>query len=273
MKQASINGARIEYEVIGEGEPVLFLHGVLLGDSFRPMLAEPGVGDGHRCILSHRRGYAGSTPGPAEDSIAEAAADARALLDHLGVDRAHVVGHSYGGVVALQLALDAPERVRSLALVEAALLVGPDEEKYRNALKRNIEAFSEADAEAIVDEFIGARWPGYRPTLDRHLPSAFDQAVLDAKTVFQGELPGLLHWRFGEADARRVTQPVLSILGGDSDAIGRRFGDAHRWLLATLPNAGEVVLLGMTHLPQMQDPSLTAAALVAFWARHPIPVA
>ena len=78
-----------------------------------------------------------SRPGPAADSVVEAAADARALLDHLGIDRAHVVGHSYGGCVALQLALDAPRMVRSLALVEAALLVGPKAGAYRDALKRN----------------------------------------------------------------------------------------------------------------------------------------
>ncbi len=269
MQTAGINGAEIEYEVVGpgEGEPVLFL----LGDSFRPVTAESGVADSHRCILYHRRGYVGSTPGPAADSILEAAADARALLEHLSIDLVHVVGHSYGGVVALRLALDAPEMVHSLALVEAALLVGPKEQAYRDALKRNIEQFDEADAETIVDEFIGARWPNYRPTLDRLLPGVFDQAVADSPTVFLAELPGLLRWPFGEAEARRITQPTLSILGGDSDALGRRFGDAHRFLLAHLPNAEEVVLPGMTHLPQLQDSALTAAALIDFWARHPMP--
>ncbi len=270
MELARINGAEIEYEISGTGEPVLFLHGVLLGDSFRPVLSEPGVANRHRCILYHRRGYIGSRPGPSADSIAEAAADCRALLHHLDVERVHVVGHSYGGVVALRLALDAPEMVHSLSLLEAALLVGPDERAYRDALRRNIARFDEADAEAIVDDFIGARWPGYRPVLDRLLPGAFDQAVADASTVFEGELPGLLHASFGDLEAKRVIQPTLSILGGDSDAIGRRFGDAHRMLLASLPNAEEVVLPGMTHLPQMQGPHVTAEALTSFWARHPI---
>ena len=270
MDLVSINGADIEYEVSGNGEPVLYLHGVLLGDSFRPVLAEPGVAGGYRSIVYHRRGYAGSTPGPAADSIGEAAADGRALLCHLSIERAHVVGHSYGGAVALQLALDAPETVHSLALLEAALLVGPNEQVYRDALARNVEQFSDADAGSIVDEFIGARWPGYRPVLDRHLPGAFEQAVADSGTVFQGELPGLQRWPFGETEARRITQPTLSILGGDSDAIGRRFGDAHRMLLASLPNAEEAVLPGTTHLPQMQDPQATAEALVAFWSRHPL---
>ncbi len=269
METAYINGAEIEYDVTGNGDPVLFLHGVLLGDSFRPMLAEPGVADSYRCITWHRRGYTGSRPGANADGVAEAAADARAVLEHLGIARAHVVGHSYGGCVALQLALDAPEMVHSLALVEAALLVGPKEQAYRDALERNVSAFDPGDAEAFVDEFIGARWPDYRPILDRALPGAFEQAVADATTVFEGELPGLGRWSFGETEARTIDQPTLSILGGDSDAIGRRFGDAHRWLLATLPNVEEIVLPGMTHLPQMQDPGVTAAAITNFWSRHP----
>jgi pimeloyl-ACP methyl ester carboxylesterase len=271
METASINDAEIEYDVTGAGEPVLLLHGVLLGDSFRPMLAEPGVADSHRCITWHRRGYAGSRPGPGTDSVTEAAADARALLEHLGIDRAHVVGHSYGGCVALQLALDAPEMIHSLALIEAALLVGPKEHAYRDALERNVAAFDPGDAEAFVDEFIGARWPDYRPILDWALPGAFQQAVADARTVFEGELPGLGRWSFGEAEAQTIERPTLTILGGDSDAIGRRFGDAHRWLLATFPNAEEVVLPGMTHLPQMQDPAATANAISGFWARHRMP--
>ena len=270
MQTSRINGAEIEYEVIGDGEPVLFLHGVLLGDSFQPMLAEPGMADSHRCITWHRRGYAGSRPGPSFDSVEEAAADARALLEHLGIGRAHVVGHSYGGCVALQLALDAPERVHSLALVEAALLAGPSEQAYRDALQRNVQAFDPGNAAAFVDEFIGARWPGYRPVLDAELPGAFEQAVADASTVFEGELPGLGRWSFDEAAARTINLPTLTILGGDSDAIGRRFGDAHRWLLATLPNADEVVLPGMTHLPQMQDPAFVAGAISRFWTAHPI---
>lgn len=274
METARINGARIEYRVTGAGEPVLFFHGVLLSDAFQPMLAEPGVADSHQCITWRRRGYAGSRPRPSTDSIAEAAADGRALLDLLGIERAHVVGHSYGGCVALQLALDAPERVHSLALVEAALLVGPQEDAYRASLERNVAAFAAGgNPEGFVDEFIGARWPNYRETLDRELPGAFAQAVADAKTVFVGELPGLGRWRIDEVTAATIAQPTLSILGGDSDAIGRRFGDAHRWLLATLPNAEEVVLPGMTHLPQMQDPQATAAAITHFWAHHPMSVA
>ncbi|HEX2339337.1 MAG TPA: alpha/beta fold hydrolase [Vicinamibacterales bacterium] len=70
----------------------------------------------------HRRGYAGSSPVRPPFSLSQQAADCRALLGHLRVERTHVVGHSSGGSIALQLALDAPEVVHSLVLLEPALL-------------------------------------------------------------------------------------------------------------------------------------------------------
>jgi pimeloyl-ACP methyl ester carboxylesterase len=193
------------------------------------------------------------------------------LLRHLGIERAHVVGHSYGGAVALQLALDSPDVTHSLALLEPALMVGESATGYRASLARNIERFLDVGAAVVVDEFLQARWPGYSADLDRVLPGAFAQAVTDAETTFVCDLPGLLDWRFGEADARRVGQPVLSVLGGASDALWPRFGETHRQLLAWLPRAEEFVLPGATHFLQMEDARGMAEALTAFWARHPLP--
>ena len=56
--------------------------------------------------------------------IGQQVADARALLRHLGITRAHIAGHSYGAAIALQWALDAPDEVQSLALLEAPLFCG-----------------------------------------------------------------------------------------------------------------------------------------------------
>ena len=85
--------------------------------------------------------------------------------------------------------------------------------------------------------FYSARWPGYRATLDRVLPGAFAQALADAGTWFEREASGQLAWRFGEAEVRRISQPTLSVLGGESDARWSRFGETHRLLLAWLPHA------------------------------------
>jgi pimeloyl-ACP methyl ester carboxylesterase len=271
MDRAKIDGAELAYDVAGAGEPVVCVHGALIADAFRPLLAAPGLADRYRLIHYHRRGYGGSShpPGPAD--VARQAADCRGLLRHLGVARAHVVGHSYGGVVALQLALDAPEVAHSLALLEPALAVGASAQAYRASLAAGAQRYREAGAAVAVEEFLRARWRGDRAALERAVPGAVAQAVADAGTSFEGELPGLLGWRFGEAEARRVGQPALSVLGGESDAFGPRFGEAHRLLLAWLPQAEGAVLPGTTHLMHLEDPRGLAAALAAFWARHPLP--
>ncbi len=268
MNRTSLDGAELEYEDSGTGEPVVFIHGAFIADTFRPLLAEPSLAGRYRLILYHRRGYAGSSRASGLVSVARQAADCRALLHHLGVERAHVVGHSYGGDVALQLALDTPSVVHSLALVEPGLMVGASAQDYRESLERGVERYHEAGAEVVVDEFLQARWPGYRAALDRVLPGAFAQAVADAETWFEREASGQLAWRFGEAQARRISQPTLSVLGGESDVLWSRFGETHRLLLAWLAHGEGCILPDTTHFMQIQNPRGMAEALADFWTRH-----
>ena len=270
MELAVLDEIALEYEVSGEGEPVAFIHGSFIADAFRPLLTEldlPGLASSHRLVSYHRRGYAYS--GRSEDlvSIEQQAADCRALLHHLGIERAHVVGHSFGGAVALQLALDAPDLVQTLALFEPALAFGAGEQAYRDSLAGAIQRFREAGAAVVVDEFMEARWPGYRAPLEKALPGAIDQAVDNAAFAFESELPGLLVWHFGEEEARRIDNPVLSLLGGESDALWPRFGETHRALLDWM-KAEEVILPGTTHFGQVENPHDMAEGLAAFWERH-----
>jgi pimeloyl-ACP methyl ester carboxylesterase len=271
LERARIDGAELEYEVSGRGEPAVFIHGAFIADTFRPLLAEPSLAGHYRLILYHRRGYAGSSLASEPVSVARQAADCRALLRHLGVERAHVVGHSYGAIVALQLALDTPSVAHSQVLLEPGLMVGAGAQGYREALARGVERYREAGAAVVVDEFLQARWPGYRATLDRVLPGAFAQAVADAGTWFEREASGQLGWHFGEAEVRRISQPTLSVLGGESDALWSRFGETHRLLLAWLPHAEGFVLPGATHFMQIENPRAMAEVLAAFWARHRLP--
>ena len=112
----------LEYEVAGnpDGEAVLFMHAGT-ATAFVPLMQEPALADRYRLVRYHRRGYAGSDGFDGEASIERHVHDAVALLDHLGIERAHVVGHSGSGVIALQLALDAPQVVQSLVLEEPAI--------------------------------------------------------------------------------------------------------------------------------------------------------
>ena len=126
MEHAKANGVELQYEVVGSGETMLLIHGAHLADALQPLVAEPALERFQR-LRYHRRGLGGSTypvdAGPT--SVAVQAKDAVGLLDHLGVDRAHLVGHSLGGAIALEVAAQYPTRVASLVLLEPAFLATP----------------------------------------------------------------------------------------------------------------------------------------------------
>lgn len=269
MDTAVVDGVTLEFEVRGAGEPVVFIHGALIADTFRPMLTEPSLAKGYQLVLYHRRGYEGSSPVAGAIGLAEQAADCRAVLRRLGVTHAHIVGHSYGGCIALQFALDYPAVVHSLALIEPALAVGTTSEAYRNALVQGQQRFRKQPAADVVDGFLHARWgAGYsRAAVDGIVPGAFAQAVRDAATWFESEVSGWLDWHFGEPEAKRITQPALAVLGGDSNALWSRFGEVQDLLLRWIPRAEGVLIPATTHFLQMQEPAATAEALARFFMR------
>ncbi len=274
-QRAIVDGAELEYVVRGIGEPILLIHGAFLANAFDPLVAESALAGRYRVISYHRRGFVGSTPARGEASIARQAADARALLDHLGVAQAHIVGHSYGGCVALQLALDSPDMVHSLALLEPALFAVPAAERwFAEVGAPSIAHYETGDAAAAVTTFLrGVFGPRAYDSLDRVLPGALEQAVADADTFFLTDLPGMQAWRFGSEEARRIPQPVLGVLGADSDTVTPLFGQGHALLRNLVPQTEPFVLPGATHALQVMNPRGMAEGLAAFFARHPLATA
>ena len=135
MERADVTDTTLEYAVTGTGEPVMCIHGAFIADTFQPLLAEPSLSRRYQLITYHRRGYGGSSRAPGLTSIAQQAADCRALLAHLGVERAHVVGHSFGG--ASPCSSRWTPRRRPLAGPDrTGLMVGASAEAYREALAR-----------------------------------------------------------------------------------------------------------------------------------------
>jgi pimeloyl-ACP methyl ester carboxylesterase len=109
-------GMRIAYDVVGKGPPVLFIQGVgVPGEGWRPQL--DGLADRYTCAWFDNRGLGGSSPVTGALTVRDCVEDAVAVLDALGWSKAHIVGHSLGGIIAHQLALDAPNRVRTLSLL------------------------------------------------------------------------------------------------------------------------------------------------------------
>jgi pimeloyl-ACP methyl ester carboxylesterase len=272
VNRAVVDGIALAYEEAGAGDAVVCIHGAFVADAFQPLLTEPRLTDDYRIVSYHRRGYGASDPADGPVTLAEQAADCRRVLTHLGIRRAHVVGHSFGGAVALRLALDAPKLVGTVALLEAGLLIGRSADLYRQGLLDTLVRYREVGARAAVDEFFRLRWPAYAEHLDRTLPGAFEQAVADAATCFEVDLPGALASELGEAEARRVAQPALVVLGATSAALHPRFEETYRLLLEWLPRGEGAVIPGLSHFLQLEDPTAVAAALGAFLDRRPFTV-
>ena len=109
-------GCQLAYEVRGSGPPVLLIQGVgVHGSGWKPQVDE--LASHYTCLSFDNRGIGRSQPGGASLTVEEMAQDALALLDAEGWPTAHVIGHSLGGLVAIQLALAARDRVRSLSLL------------------------------------------------------------------------------------------------------------------------------------------------------------
>lgn len=116
--------ADIAYEVTGTGDPVLLIMG-FMADARMWAMQTPALAPHHTVVTFDNRGVGNSSVPPGPYTMAQMAADAIAVLDDAGIERAHVVGISMGGAIAQHVALAAPDRVRSLTL--AATWCEPNE--------------------------------------------------------------------------------------------------------------------------------------------------
>lgn len=270
MQHARVNGVDLEYEVAGSGEPVLLISPVV-ADGFLPLVSERALAARYQLITYHKRGWAGSTHTPPPVSIADHAADAAGLLEHLGVSRAHVAGHSSGAAVALQLALDHSEIVHTLALLELSLLSVPSGAEFLKKAGPAFEAYAAGQHEAALAAFMsavsGLEWEACRAVLDTRVPGAIPQAIKDVDTFFGIELPALGAWTFGAEQAAAILQPVLSVRGSDTEPL---WIEVAGLLRVWLRQVEDCTIEGAGHLLHMQRPEPVAQCIAAFFSRHPL---
>ena len=187
--------------------------------------------------------------------------DAVALLEHLEVDRAHLVGHSSGGSIALEIASRHPTRVSSLVLLEPELLMAPSGAAFIDLVTPLVGRYEGGDAESAVHGFlalVGDR--DWRTAIERTVPGGVAQAVNDAATFFGSELPAVSDWTFGPEQATAITCPVLSVLGAKTSPL---FVGGHELLHAWFPQCHDADIPGAGHLLQMEAPGPVATAIAA----------
>jgi pimeloyl-ACP methyl ester carboxylesterase len=273
LQRASVNGTTLAYSIYGLGEPVVCIHGSILADAFLPLVAQPALVDRYQLIIYHRRGYGSSARATGPATLVDHAADCCALLDALGIKRAHVMGHSYGATTALQVALAAPSVAHSLVLLEPALFAVPSAAQFAQQVAQPAgRAYEAGDIAQAVDTFLrGVGGEHYRAAIERALPAGAWERALDAFDAFY-HVDALGGWQFTRDEAARLTQPALAVLGAESGSVLAMFPEVQRLLLEWLPNAEGYVLPHATHLLQLMNPQDLATAAAAFWSRHAIAV-
>lgn len=234
MPMQSVNGTRLHYEEHGSGGPILCIHGagssaIAWADAAKE-LARLG-----RVITYDRRGCARSErPVPYErTSVAEQTDDAAVLLDALAATPAVVIGRSYGGMMAVDLAIRYPELVRALVLLEpdASRELAPAAVAWVEPVTRRLRKVAtnlgvDAVVEALITEVAGEdAWASFPDEVRRTL-SGNGPAIL-------AELEG--EWLDADTAAiAAIEQPTLVVMATDSPP---EFHQASEALAKTIPNA------------------------------------
>lgn len=248
----------VTYEERGQGTALVFLHGIG-GDAacWRPQLE--AFGERFRAIAWNMPGYRESAP-LAEMTFPALADALLGLLDQLGIERAHLVGHSMGGMIAQEVAARCPERLLSLTLVATSAAFGrPDGEWQRDFLESRLGPLDRGRAMADLAPAVVAGMIGETPD-----PAGVTQAVRSLSAVPAATYRAALHCLL--TFERRATLPSLRVrtllLAGERDQVAppalmqrmaARVVGAH---FSTLARAG--------HLVNLEQPATFNRALTDF---------
>lgn len=279
-QRAKVSNAELRYAVLGEGEPVLFIHGTSIADSLiTPMRFFPALFEDYKLISYYRAGYNGSGLEKSSLSIEEGAEHARQLLDHLGIDKAHIVAFSFGGVIAFQFLLSYPERAHSAVLLEPYL---PREEPA--AVQANIDAFVRANELYQQGNKLGAAQlymelvcgPSFLGSVEMTNPLDVWRRVEECvDTTFTVDFAAITAWgfRMSQADqmvTRKPAMPILAVMGMDSESAMPGFRETQRFLMNWLPQAERCGIMNATHGMQSMNPRAVGEAIYTFLKRHPM---
>ena len=262
MQHKVVNGVRLACRVEGQGPPLLLLHG--LGgshDDWRKQV--PEFARRYRVVAPDLRGF-GASERQEPFTVQQHARDAAALLEALGIPRAHVVGLSMGGAVAMELALSEPQRVAGLVLANTA----PSFEL--RGWQRRYMGFSRLllallfGVGGVARLFSNAVFPApHQESLRKRL---LERASHTSRWVYIASLRTLVRWD-AEERLSSLRSPTL-VIGAEHD-----YTDIHekrRWA-ARVPGARVVMLPGSRHRSELDAPAAFNEAVGRFLDALPPP--
>lgn len=274
--QVTTNLSELEVTVVGDGEPVLLIHGAFFGGSlnfggvFDSLCEQAELSNRYRLITYDRHGYGQSSKPDKPFTCSDVVADSMEVLRQTGADRAHVVGHSAGGLYGLQFAMEHPEAVHSLTLIEPTFPTPEWGAFLAQHFAPAGESFAAGDNQTAFERVFGAVCGGadFRSEMDPRMPEGwYERAIADLDYMFTFETQALDQFTFGPDDAERIRQPVLLMRGEKTEPV---------WIIHQerlkewIPHAQESVVRDANHMVQVWNPESTARALVSFLESHPL---
>lgn len=259
IKTASINGITLAYLEMGDGYPLILINGFASTmDTWNPPLLA-ALARHFRVIIFDNRGTGYSSADNEPFSIPLFAEDARALMDTLGISRAHVLGLSMGASVAQELVLAHPERVEMLILVsgtcggDAGIPVPPD--VWAQLSDKS------GDLMDIVNRMFSVLFPDeWRATHDpmKYCPDVYETTSEDNAAR---QAAAFFGWQGSSNRLPEIPCPVL-VMTGKEDAV--ILPENSRILVARIPNARLIEVPGAGHGLQYQCAAEVAGTVVRF---------
>lgn len=285
MKKALCNGVRINYQMIGEGSDVVLLHGLAANHAFWRLNVLMTLAKHHRLTVFDLRGHGYSDMPERGYTTADMVGDLVALCDHLGIEKAHLVGHSLGGCVALHYAFSHPERVASLTIADARIRALQPDNFARNwpewgTARIKLEAaglrIPDDDPEAgiwLLEQIASPAWQEMKDTFkDTPLFAPFFGASGGSKaaerwidllktTTARNDFtsPGGLTCE----NLATIRQPLLAVYGELSSAL-----PSLRGLLDLISGCRHVIIPGAGHFFPLTAPARFLDALSPFLAEQ-----
>ena len=197
---APVNGVKMYYEVHGSGDPVMLLHGsfMTITNNWVGWIGE--LSKTRKVIAVELQGHGRTADIKRDFTYENLADDVAALLDHLNIPRADLIGYSMGGGVAMQCAIRHPEKVRKVVVISAVF-------RHDGLVKEALDAFPKLTADTFKGSPIEAEYKKLSPTPDE-LPNFVNRVIAMA----------LKGYDFG-ADKLKATQAPMFFIHGDADGV------------------------------------------------------
>jgi len=264
MAYADINGARLWYEIRGDGEPILFHHGYTASRvNWEPVtrLLEAH----YQIILMECRGTGASEHTSDGYSLEQYAADVVGLLDHLQLERVTYAGHSMGGGIGYLLGLNHPQRLNNLILMAPIPAAGVGEIQPQLREQRMAERRA-GDRGAILARYRAMRFREDVET-DQWIESRVDHVLSVSNGHFEQSAESMQALDV-EAHLGELSTPTLMIAGGVDGLLHANISD-----FALLPNASLEVISRAGHEVAVHEPQRVADAIDAFMRYGPVTAA